>query len=97
MLSPKQIRRYQAEAVAGAETLQGFSYGDMPAEMFPFTVYAEDSTTREILWQATVAGPGTMRVPALAHLCSPGAMVRVRTVYATGQVNVYPPYAEPET
>lgn len=37
---------------------------DLPAECFPVRVWIRDELTLELLWSATVDGPGVMTVPS---------------------------------
>jgi hypothetical protein len=39
------------------------AFADLPEEMFPFTVELLSAATREVVWAATVDGPGALLVP----------------------------------
>lgn len=68
-----------------------YVFQDIPADHFPVHTQFEDSKTGEVFFEDTMEGPGALEVPGMSHLCSPGAMVRVRTTYGNGDTQVWPP------
>ena len=89
---PDPAEDYLAELQKRPAARDGYSFGDLPADKFPFRIVLEDSKTRLIVHTIVVDGPGVVAVPALGHLVSPGAFARAIITFADGTRVVEPPY-----
>jgi hypothetical protein len=60
------------------------AFSDLPAGAFPFTVELLRADTREVVWKATVDGPGAVIVPG-PDVTGPGRKI-ARVTFADGTV-----------
>lgn len=83
---PTEPATPEAPRLDAADAL-GAVFRELPASAFPVVFVFVDRAQR-VVWEATVNGPGVLRVPPLEQEHGP---VRVRVTFADGQSAVWPP------